>query len=680
MDVPTTRAFTPARVLALALIAALVAGLAYLRVASDAEVVAVPADATAGDLDLEPCTYPTEAGDYDADCGTLIVSENPADTRSQLLALPVVRVRARSDHPTEPIFFLEGGPGFTNLDFPMASRFADDHDVVLVGYRGVDGSVRLDCPEVEQALSRSADYLAQETFRAYGAAYRACANRLTDEGVDLTRYGLTQQIADMEAARVAFGYDRIDLLSQSAGTRTAMIYAWRYPERIHRAVMAGVNPPGHLIFDPQTTDEQLDRYAKLCAADADCRARTDDLAASLRRTSADMPERWLFLPISGGSVRLLSFTGLMGATAEAFPPGPAATLDGWLSAAEGDTSGLWITSFLGDVLYPKLFVWGQYAAAARVDAQAARDYFSSAGWQDSASLARAGNAVVWGGGRLVDAWPAAPDEDEYSRVRTSQVETLLIGGELDVSTPPQVATAELLPHLPNGQEIVLTGIGHNPSFWADQPEAGTRLITTFLDSGRIDDSLYEPQRIDFTPSSTLTGTAKTVAGLMVGLALITVASLLWMARRVSTKGPFGPTASAALRSVYPLVLGLGGWFLGVLAVLTARLTVPIDDARLVVVAVGAPIGLGISVAWVHRDRPAATRAAGLAAAAAGALAGAWLGFNAIDGLSSLITAIVGAAVGANLFLIVLDMTRVRQERLRLAPSAQVEATRTRVGT
>jgi hypothetical protein len=51
-------------------IAVLVAGLAYLRFSRDAEVVAVPADATAGDLVLEPCTCPTEEGDYDADCGT----------------------------------------------------------------------------------------------------------------------------------------------------------------------------------------------------------------------------------------------------------------------------------------------------------------------------------------------------------------------------------------------------------------------------------------------------------------------------------------------------------------------------------------------------------------------------------------------------------------------------------
>ena len=64
--------------------------------------------------------------------------------------------------------------------------------------------------------------------------------------------------------RTALGYDRIHLLSEGAGTRTAIIYSWRYPDSIHRSVMIGVNPPGHFLYYPGTTDEQIDRYAALC--------------------------------------------------------------------------------------------------------------------------------------------------------------------------------------------------------------------------------------------------------------------------------------------------------------------------------------------------------------------------------------------------------------------------------
>ena len=93
---------------------------------------------------------------------------------------------------------------------------------------------------------------------------------------------------------------------------------------------------------------------------------------------------------------------------------------------------------------------------------------------------------MWGGGEVVDAWPAQPDENEYSRVRPSDVETLLIGGELDFAIPPQVATRELLPSLANGRQVVLPGIGHSLSFFTEQPEAGTRLVNTFLDTGKVD--------------------------------------------------------------------------------------------------------------------------------------------------------------------------------------------------
>ncbi|MGH3058750.1 MAG: hypothetical protein ACRDPP_11000 [Gaiellaceae bacterium] len=59
---------------------------------------------------------------------------------------------------------------------------------------------------------------------------------------------------------------------------------------------------------------------------------------------------------------------------------------------------------------------------------------------------------------------SAPDAGEYSRVRTSEVETLLIGGALDVATPPQIARRELLPSLPNGRQIVLPAFGHSLDF------------------------------------------------------------------------------------------------------------------------------------------------------------------------------------------------------------------------
>jgi hypothetical protein len=248
------------------------------------------------------------------------------------------------------------------------------------------------------------------------------------------------------------------------------------------------------------------------------------------------------------------------------------------------------------------------------------------------------------------------------------VEALLIGGTLDFSTPARFATDELLPSLPNGHQVVLAELGHVGDFWTYQPEASTRLLDTFLDTGMVDDSLYTYRAMDFTPGLTFTALAKGIAGMMVSVAVLAVLSLLWMARRVHQGGRFGTRTSALLRSAYPSVLGLGGWFLGALVVLTTLPGVPIDDQLVTVLSVGMPIGLGIYFAWVNRDWFTKTRTTGLAAAAGGALLGAWLGFDATEGVIAPFTAIIGAGVGANLALVALDMWRERQSRDRMATS------------
>jgi hypothetical protein len=242
-----------------------------------------------------------------------------------------------------------------------------------------------------------------------------------------------------------------------------MIYSWRYPKSVHRSVMIGVNPPGHFLWDSRTIDRQIRQYAGLCAKDDACRARTGDLAASIKATAADMPDRWGPLSIKPGNVRVATFFGLMHSTSEAAPLSAPMTLDSWLSAAKGDPSGFWFESLLAQLVLPEAQVFGDVAAVGRVDVGDADRAFAPAADRGSI-IGNPGTDYLWGGGRLLDAWPAEPDEDQYDRVRTSDTETLVINGSLDFSTPARNATRELLPHLPNGHEVVLPGFGHTDDF------------------------------------------------------------------------------------------------------------------------------------------------------------------------------------------------------------------------
>jgi pimeloyl-ACP methyl ester carboxylesterase len=610
---------------------------------------------------MHSCTYPTENGGYRADCGTLVVPEDRADPRSRLIALPVTRILARSSHPLAPIFRLNGGPGVTNMTFPQASRLAAQHDVVMVGYRGVDGSSVLNCPEVTAALENSADFLGKASLSAYSQAFASCAQRLERNGVDLAGYTLAEQADDIEAARVALGYQRIDLLSESAGTRLAMIYAWRYPNSVDRSAMIGVNPPGNFLYSGTETDQGIERYSALCAQDPACRARTANLAASMQHTAAHMPSRWYFLPIKPGNVLVGTFLGLTDATAAVSELSGPTTLNSWISAAHGDPSGLWFLSLMSGLVFPQSFTWGEFASIGNADAQPAERYFGS-GADRGSIIGNPFTEFLWGAGGMAHAWPANPGENQYTSVQNSNVPTLLIGGTLDFETPAQNATKELLPHLPNGHQVILSGLGHAEDFWYYEPKASTQLLTTFFATGQVDTSRYTPNKVSFATPSTQTGIAKDLLAAMIGFALLAALWLLWVARRVRKHGAAGRKTSVATRTIVPLVLGLGGWLGAALVVLTLWPALSLTSELLGILAPSLPIALGLYLAWTHRDWDRATKSLGLLAATAGALLGGWLGFTAVSGLFALVTTTIGAAAAGNLALIAVSLVRERSAR------------------
>jgi hypothetical protein len=162
----------------------------------------VPPNARAGDLTLEPCGYKTKTRTYRAECGTLIVPESRLSLTPRLIALPVKRIHAESDSPREAIVYFGGGPGMSNMRFDPPDELLANHDVLLVGYRGVDGSSVLDCPEFSKAtLGDGKDVFSDESLAMMTEAIRACRVRLEASGVDLFAYTMPAVVEDVEAAQ-----------------------------------------------------------------------------------------------------------------------------------------------------------------------------------------------------------------------------------------------------------------------------------------------------------------------------------------------------------------------------------------------------------------------------------------------------------------------------------------------
>ncbi len=160
------------------------------------------------------------------DVGTFYVGEIPEDPDSELVKLPLVRMRSLYPNYNSPLFLLGDRHGFSGDYF-------DSRDVVSVGSRGVEGTVYLDCPEIEEALVVEEGPLSPESLAALTEATGAAFQRLREEGRDVGHYTLVDVVEDLEVAREALGYQRVALWGHGHGAQIAHIYSARYPVR-HR--------------------------------------------------------------------------------------------------------------------------------------------------------------------------------------------------------------------------------------------------------------------------------------------------------------------------------------------------------------------------------------------------------------------------------------------------------------
>jgi hypothetical protein len=290
-----------------------------------------------------------------------------------------------------------------------------------------------------------------------------------------------------------------------------------HPESIHRSAMIAVDAPGATVHEPVVVDEQLAYYARLCVQDAKCSARTEDLADTMRDVARNMPDRWLLLPVNAGLVKAATLQ-FLDTTVDA-----PRIIDVWLSAAEGDPSGMALLTVVGPRMLASASLWGDNAAkrASLGEFDPARDYRAELNPPDSII----GSPATTMAYAEYTAWPAKLIPEEYRQVQPSDVETLLASGSIDFNTPVQFATDDLLPSLSNGQHVILSEFGH-AEFMSLQPEASKHLLTSFYDTGAADDSLFTYHPVDFSVGLGYPTLAKLGLAAIV-LVIVGLVALVW---------------------------------------------------------------------------------------------------------------------------------------------------------
>lgn len=228
-------------------------------------------------------------------CGTFYVWENRASRTGRRIGLDFIVVRARSEPvQPDPVFYIVGGPGQTTTD-PVSriwnSWMSWNRDLVLLEQRGTGGDNRLDCELPGGPGPQS--YLNETFDPKHVAAFRECRQRLSRQ-FDLSQYSTANAMDDLDDFRAAMGYERINLVGVSYGTRAALTYMRRFESRVRTAIL--ISPAPVAIKNPlhhaRTAQEALDSLWTDCETDAACertfpnaRAEFRDVIARLRTKS-----------------------------------------------------------------------------------------------------------------------------------------------------------------------------------------------------------------------------------------------------------------------------------------------------------------------------------------------------------------------------------------------------------
>jgi pimeloyl-ACP methyl ester carboxylesterase len=477
-------------------------------------------------IDFKPCQWQTSNElEVTASCGDVTVPLDANNPGSGSLILPVVKLHAQNGARFDPVFLLQGGPGASNIWHSPLDWMFRDQDLVMIGYRGADGPVQLLCPDFSDAqLGDGSDLLSEQSRKIFSSGVKRCVVQLQDRGISLNHFTIMQVMDDIEHIRQELGYTKINLLSESYGTRVALLYGWKYPASINRSVMIGVNPPGHFVWEPHLIDKQLHYMARLCQQDAYCSSRTSDLAATMKRVSHDMPSSWLGWPIDAGMVKFIGVNMLHNRG------GAAMLYDSFLAAGEGDASGLALITLLYrlQIRFGDPQPIGDLFSKGFIDYDETRDYTLEMSPPDSIMGSPMSELLMTAGPQ----WPAADIPAEYRTVRMSDVHTLMINGSIDFSTPIENARDELLDSLVNGHLVELRELGHVGDVYYNQPDAAENLVLRFLHEGIVDQSKFHHAPFEFKPENSFVFMMK-IGMLGLGfLLLLAVILLVWGVRRI----------------------------------------------------------------------------------------------------------------------------------------------------
>jgi pimeloyl-ACP methyl ester carboxylesterase len=416
-------------------------------------------------IDFNDCGFASYA--TKALCGKLEVFEDRRAQAGRKILLSIVMLPALETKPEpDPVFFLTGGPGQGAAKIASAgedslmSHLRRRRDLVFVDQRGTGNSHPLNCN-----LSGDPAILQSYFDELFPVAKISACRVALERHSDLKLYTTPMAVADLDEARSALGYRKINLYALSYGTLMALEYLRRYPGTVRALALAGVTTPAAKLPLPYAKGAQdaLDKLLRDCAREKACNAAFPDLKADFAKALAKLAER------------PATFTLTHPRTGEA--QNVTLTRSVFTERLRNMLYNSSTATLLPLVIHRA--AQGDWTALARLVTRASSSshhapsmgmYFTVTCSESVPSItedeiARETGATFLGEQRIrthqqaCRQWPRAEIPAAYFAPVRSTVPVLMLSGELDGATPPHLG-ADAAKSLPNSHQVLLPGTAH----------------------------------------------------------------------------------------------------------------------------------------------------------------------------------------------------------------------------
>lgn len=433
-----------------------------------------------------------------AEEGRLRVPERHTDPGGRQLEVHYVRFASTADRPGSPIVYLAGGPGGSGTWSSAGDRFALFQrlravaDVIAFDQRGAWGTEPYTvCPgSWSYPLDRPPEVA---TLKAVLAPFLEECARHWGERADLSAFNTIESAEDLEALRIALGADKLTLWGISYGTHLGLAYIRAHPDRVDRAILAGVEGPDHTYKLPAPIDRVLRRVDEAIRADRRAHARVPDFLGSLEELLGQLESEPVSLqvehPLTGETVSVTVGAedlrqGVYSALGER--EGIEELLERGLPVLQGELGALAMLA-LRNRLDNRVL-----AMSLSMDCASGATEGRRAAIRQQEGTAILGNRNAWLEAACPH-WPVADLGDAYRSPVEASVPVLFISGSLDVRTPQENAE-EVLAGFPNGRHLVIEGGSHNDDLLLSSPRIADTMVSFLRGDDPVERIVLPPLR------------------------------------------------------------------------------------------------------------------------------------------------------------------------------------------